>query len=92
MGLSIKQLASLDMTVLSGLPLGLWKKMFHCDFKERRIMSFSLVTAQLFSLRLHGGLVPSMFCVFKRAAMVAVGWNFKSCFSFYNRTELSVSF
>lgn len=49
------------------------KDLFHCGFKERRIMSFSLVTSQLFSLRLHGGPVPSMLWLFKRAAMVAVG-------------------
>lgn len=72
-GVFYKAVASLDMIVLSSVSLGLWKKMFHCGFKERRIMSFSLVTSQLFSLRLHGGPVPSMLPVFKSAAMVAVG-------------------
>lgn len=61
------------MIGLSSLSLGLWKKMFHCGFKERRIMSFSLVTSQLFSLRLHGGPVSSVLWLFKRTAMVAVG-------------------
>lgn len=60
--------------------------MFHCDFRER-IVSFSLVTAQRSSWGLHGGLVPSVLWVYKRAAMVAVGWNLESCFSFCNRSE-----
>lgn len=51
--------------------------MVHCGFKEMRIMSFSLVTAQFFSFRLLGGGGPcsQRALGFKRAAMVAVGWN-----------------
>ena len=62
--------------------------MFHCDFGER-IISLSLITAQHSSLGLHRGLVPGVPWVYKRAAMVAVGWNLESCFSFCNRTCVS---
>lgn len=40
------------------------------------------MTSQLFSLRLHGGPVPSMLWVFERAAMVAVGWKFRQSQAF----------
>lgn len=78
------------------VPGTLEKGLFLCGFKGRRIMSFSLVTSQLFSLRLHGGLFPACSGCSEELPWLLWAENSGnhrlSCFSFYNRRELGVLF
>lgn len=81
-GLSIKQLASLDMIVLSSPSLDSGKRSVSLWFQRKEANEPFTGNLSALLLRLLGGPVPSLLWLFRRAAMVAGGWKFKQSQAF----------